>query len=120
MRSPESIYSAPAAADYSATVYRFGKIDTNGNIATCVAGDQAQGVIENAPAANEQARIQWDGTLKIEVGTGGLTAGAKVYSDANGKAITGDATAGHFWMGIAVAAYAAGDVGLFVWSPGQN
>lgn len=120
MRSPESIFSAPAAADYSATLYRFVTIDTSGNMATSGAGGEAIGVMSNAPASGAQGRCEWDGTHRIEVGTGGLTLGAKVYSDANGKGVTGVATAGAPWFGICTVAGLAGEVAQFVWKAGYN
>lgn len=118
MRSPESIYSAPAAADYSATLYRFATVDTSGNIATVgSAGAHAVGILSNQPASGEQARIEWDGVHKIEVGTGGLTPGQTVSSDATGKGVH-DTTSGHSYMGLSLGTYAAGDVGIMLWSPG--
>lgn len=120
MRSPENIYSAPADADYSATVARFVTQKSDGDLVLAGASALAIGVMYNAPAAGAQARADWGGVQRIECGAGGLAVGDKVYSDANGKGVAGVATAGAFFMGVCTQAGAAGEVAQFVWSPGSN
>jgi hypothetical protein len=118
MRSPENIFSGPAAADYSAAGYIFGTVDSSGNVAKTGNTAQAIGVITNAPTSGAQARLNWGGVQKILAGTGGLALGAKVMSDANGKGITATG-AGAFYMGICTKAAAATETAEFAWSPGS-
>lgn len=120
MRSPEPIYSAPADADYSATIARFVTIKNDGDIVLAGAGAQADGVMYNAPKQGEQARLEAIGTHRIEAGAGGLAVGDKVYSDASGKGVAGVATAGAYYMGKVTKAAAAGAIAQFFWSPGSN
>lgn len=120
MRSPEPIFSAPAAADYSATVARFVEFNSSGQLVLCGIHNRALGVMYNAPAAAEQARCEAVGTHRIEAGTGGLALGDKVYSDAAGKGVAGDAGAGAAYMGTCTVAAAAGNIAQFFWAPGSN
>lgn len=117
-RTPEPIFSLPAAADYSATKPRFVTPNSSGQFALTGAGAQATGVMSNAPKAGDQARCEWGGTMKIEAGTGGLALGDKVASDANGKGVATGADKYH--MGIVVVPAAAGAVAQFIWSPGYT
>lgn len=119
MRSPEPIYSDAATADYSATTARFVVI-ASGGITLCGASALADGLMYNAPASGDQARVEAIGTHRVEAGAGGLAKGDKVYSDATGKGITGVATAGAFYMGKCTKAAAAGEVAQLFWGPGSN
>jgi hypothetical protein len=120
MRTPENVWSAPATADYSATLYRFVTLASTGKFTLTGTSAQADGVMGNAPVADAQARVNWGGVQKIEAGTGGLALGDKVYSDTNGKGVAGVATVGAYYMGRCVKAAAAGEVAEMLWSPGSN
>lgn len=120
MRSPEPIYSAPANADYSATIARLVEINAGGNIVLSGVSGYAMGLMYNAPALGELARVENVGTHRVEAGAGGLAVGDKVYSDATGKGVTGVATAGAPFFGKCTLAAAAGAVAQFFWAPGSN
>ena len=119
MRTPENVWSAPAAADYSATLYRFVRLISTGKFQQIgTAGLQADGVMGNSPEADEQARVNWGGVQKIEAGTGGIALGDLVASDNAGKGVVTGADKYH--MGRCVKAAAAGEVGEILWSPGYT
>jgi hypothetical protein len=114
---PENFTSLPAAADYSAiTKPRFAVPNGTGKMALCGAGAIAAGIMDNAPKADEPARIEWGGVQKVEAGTGGLALGAKVASSATGTGVT--AGADTYFMGIVTLAAAEGAVAKFTWTPG--
>lgn len=100
--------SLPAAADLSSTgIYRFGVVDSNGRIAlVAAAGGDGDGIVQNNPEQYEACDLAFSGVAKVYVGTGGVTAGNKVQSDANGAAIA--ATTGDHVLGKALATVAAG------------
>lgn len=108
--------SRPAAADYTAVKWpRLVVTNTSGEYALAGAGALAHGVGQNFPLAQgEQLRASTiEGREeKAEVGVGGVTLGAKVYSDASGKLVM-SATAGHIPVGIALEAASAGAVAKF-------
>lgn len=112
--------SYPAAADYSAIKWPRAVVqNSSGEYALCGAGAYPDGIAENFPCKQgEQLRAAlihgWE--LKAEVGTGGVTKGAKVYSDANGKLVV-SATAGHIPIGIARETRAAGETAMFLFTP---
>lgn len=109
----DGIYSLPAAADYSAVLRpRLVAINTSGQYALCGLGAKPDAVGDNFPVASgAQLRgVALRGIVKkLEVGTGGVTLGAKVSSDANGKIVL-SVTSGHEYIGKALRAGAAGDV----------
>jgi hypothetical protein len=76
-----------AAEDMSAAQYRFVTVNSSGNAALASAGGEVEGVNQEAPASGEATVIAVAGISFVEVGTGGITAGAKVASDASGKAV---------------------------------
>lgn len=115
--------SGVAAADLSALQYRFVK-GSKAAIAICdAAGENALGVLQNAPVSGEAARVAYGGAVKVEAGAA-ISAGALVATDANGKAKTAVANTvdttgsnatedldGSFVMGQALEAAAAdGDI----------
>jgi len=104
--------SLPAAGDLSsAGIYRWGVVNTSGQVAVVSsAGGDADGVIQNSPAAAGRATsLAVYGVAKTYVGTGGVTAGDKVQSDANGASIAGVTSADHV-LGKALATGAAGSI----------
>ena len=95
-----------AAADLSSAQYRFITVDANGKAALAGNGVLADGVVQNAPEAGKGAVIAVLGISFVEVGTGGVTAGNEVASDANGKVVV--AASGDSISGVAMATVAAG------------
>ena len=76
--------SCPNPAATSVNAYRFGKFDSNQQIAQCVAGDAADGVIQFT--TDGAATLMYDGILQVAA-SGALSAGVEVASDANGRAV---------------------------------
>lgn len=112
--------SNPAAADYSAVKWpRLVQVNSSGQYALCAAGGFPHGIADSFPVvAGEHLRAAtvhgW--LMKAEVGAGGVTRGAKVYSDAAGRLVA-SATAGHIPVGIASETRAAGEVAQFLFVP---
>lgn len=107
----EDTYSLPAAADLRTKQFQAVVINGSALIALCGAGALPESVLQNVPASGAMAllvtRSRYVG--KILLGTGGITLGAKMVSDANGKGIAG-ATTGHKYFAKALQAGAAGDI----------
>lgn len=104
---PEAFtYTAPAAADLSASLNRFVKIDTNGNAAIPNSGDKCIGTVFEAATATNPVSIQTGGIAKVVCG-GTIPAGSEVQSDGAGAAIV--LAAGKV-TGVALVAGAAGKV----------
>lgn len=74
-----------AGADLSTKQFYFVKDDGNGLVVLCGAGEQALGVLQNAPASGEACDVAILGVTKV-VCSGALSAGADIASDASGKA----------------------------------
>lgn len=74
-----------AAADLSALQYTFVKVDANGNAAAAGDGDNAIGILQNKPTANQSAEIMVSGTSKC-VFSASLAPATKIASDGTGKA----------------------------------
>lgn len=96
--------------------YRFVGFGTNnwGVTVTPAAGASCPGVVmENVDASKVTygkviANVRVLGIAPVKVGTGGLTRGAQVATDATGQAVA--ATTGNAVLGIALEAGAAGDI----------
>lgn len=90
-----------AGADLSASQYLFVKIGSSDlEVILATAGDDAIGVLSE-PAADESAAcVAIGGQTKIVSGADSLTAGMKVASDANGKAV--EATADDAVLGTLI------------------
>lgn len=96
-----------AGADLSAKQWTFviGNT-TDRTVVNATDGQAADGVLINTPTSGAAATVVTAGRVMIEVGTGGLTAGDAVASDANGEAIT--AASGDIVVGKALETAAAG------------
>ena len=82
-----------AGADLSAKQYFFVKIDANGDAVLAGNGENAIGVLQNAPASGEAANIAVAGVSKVIIGdTTSLDSGVVISSDADGKATIGVST----------------------------
>lgn len=100
-----------AGGDLSAGQFRFVEVASDGQVdIVASAGGDAIGVLQNNPAAaGRAATVAYEGVVKVVVGTGGLTAGQKVQSDAAGAAIlaaSGDHVLGKVLVGGAAGALA--------------
>lgn len=94
----------PASADLSASQYLFVVANSSAKVAVAGAGVSALGVLDNDPTLDQAATVIVSGVAKVKAGAA-IAAGAKVQSNAAGKAITATSTA--FVNGIALAAAAA-------------
>ena len=82
-----------AGADLSAKQYFFVKIDANGDAVLAGNGQNAIGILQNAPTEGEAANIAVAGVSKVIIGdTTSLDSGVVISSDANGKATLGVST----------------------------
>lgn len=85
----------PGAADpNSGNQFRFVKVATAAShsaaLATHAANEVVIGVVQNKPQyVGSAAEICIEGATQLQVGTGGLTAGQIVKSDANGQGVAG-------------------------------
>jgi hypothetical protein len=108
-----------AAADLSAKQYRFVTVDSNGRMAVATRGALAIGILQDKPAALDRAgvvRTVCGTKSKVVVGTGGLTKGQVIVSDANGAAVTA-ASSDNAYLGFALEAGSAGDIIAMLWQP---
>ena len=110
MEKVESV-SVPASADLSSNQFKFMLVDSSGELAlVAAAGGDSDGVLLNAPAAQGRpGELGYLGRLKVIIGTGDLTAGDKVQSDATGLAIT--AASGDHVLGKCLVGGVAGELG---------
>lgn len=94
-----------AGADLSAKQWTFVIMNTTDRtVVSATDGQAADGVLINDPTSGAAATVVTHGRVIVEVGTGGLTAGDNVASDANGEAIaaaTGDVVVGKCVQGAA-------------------
>jgi hypothetical protein len=86
---------------------RFVKISGDYKITHASAGSYAVGVSEGKVKSGERIDVLHSGIAEVTVGTGGVTAGGAVESDASGKAVTLDDGVA---LGIALENGAVGDI----------
>lgn len=97
-----------AAADLSASQYRFVVLNGSGRAAVPAAGARAFGVLQNAPASGAAATIMEEGISKVAAAAA-IAAGALVATAADGRAVT--AVTGNVVLGLAqTAAGGAGEL----------
>ena len=99
--------STPSKTDRGPRFVKFSASD-NALFALCGAGEQAIGIGPGAAAVNEAIAIQLAPALALVEAGGTVAAGAKVTSDANGKAIA--ATFGTKVNGVAYTGGASGEL----------
>jgi predicted RecA/RadA family phage recombinase len=97
------------AADYRAGQYRATVLNGSGLGAVPGAGVRVYGVVQNKPNVGQAGTVMTSGISKMEAGAA-VAAGAKVMTDASGRAIT--ATATNFVIGTA--REAAGAAGVYL------
>jgi len=112
--TPESVHSAPAAADLSGNQYCFMVLNGSSEAALCGAGQRAHGVISNLPEQGEQCRYDKLGpqaTLKVRGGAA-IPKNTEVSSDAQGRMKA--AVAGEHILGITFDAAVTGAITRFI------
>jgi len=106
-----------AGADLSAKVFYLAKMGTDGRIVLAAAGtDVVLGPIREGATENNPVTVQFSAVGKCIAG-GTITAGDKLVSDGNGKAIAG--SAGNYFFGIAAMAADADEIFSFLFVRGQ-
>lgn len=91
----------PVAADYSASQYRFVKVNSSGQWVRVGDGEHADAVLQDDPdsAGDPGAAALAGSVTKIEAG-GTVTAGGLIASDSSGRAV--DIVSGDYVLGRAV------------------
>lgn len=108
---PGFSFTLVAAADQSASQFRFIDVDTNGKgVTPSAAGQRVVGVRNNKPKSGEAATVIVSGVSIVEAGAP-VTVGADVMTDTSGRAIVA-ATTGSAIAGIALEA--ASGAGQFI------
>lgn len=108
--------SLTAAADLSAqTLPIFIKVNGDNGGDKCGAGGDAIGTSEKHPTSGAPFEVYTGPRVPITIGTGPLTAGAEVMSDANGKAVAW-VTANRS-LGFVLEGGATGDVVAMLFAP---
>ena len=80
------------------------------------AGVQVYGVLQNAPKSGQAADVGMLGITKVVTGSGGVTAGGIVMTDANGRAVAWTAGSSYAQAGIAIETVAANAVAtVYIW-----
>lgn len=97
-------------ADYSASQYAMGKVNSSGRFQLAGAGVAVDGVLQNKPSAQDQAaQVSTVSGEKTKVLCGGtVTRGGPITPNASGLAV--DATTGTVVAGIALETGAAGQI----------
>ncbi|MGR3179930.1 MAG: hypothetical protein ACUZ8E_17960 [Candidatus Anammoxibacter sp.] len=106
---PRFISGLKAGADLSALLFRAVKISAANVVIQAGAGDQAIGILQNAPLEDEAAVVASIGGGAFAVAGGTITAGASLKSDGAGKLIA-TTTDGDFVVAVAITAAVLDDV----------
>lgn len=83
---PIELVSITAGADLSNSQYKAVKIDANGNVVLAGAGENAIGILQNAPEQGKVASVMVLGESKAVYGDT-VTAGANLEVDASGRLV---------------------------------
>jgi hypothetical protein len=102
----QTIWSANANST-NVGLFLFAKMVAGNLFDRAGAGDVTVGVFVEVNGTSGPASAVLDGVCKITIGAGSLNAGAKVESDANGKAV---ANSSGFLAGILLTGGAPGDI----------
>jgi hypothetical protein len=97
-----------AGENLSEKLYFIVKFNTTEEIVLCGDGEAPLGVVHESAAENYPVSVQIDGLAKVIVGSGGVTAGGRVASNATGEAV--NAASGDYTLGIATEAGVAGQI----------
>lgn len=111
--------SREASGDLSAAQYKFVKVNSSGQMAVCsVAGEEADGVLQDKPAAAGRAGgMAIGGVTKVLLG-GTVAKGAKVTTNASGAAVT--AATGNVELGTCIEGGASGEIGSIIFDRGRT
>lgn len=109
-------YARNAGANLSTALFKFCKVDTDGDIILSAAAPPV-GVIIEAAVENKPVTVQYGGQCKVIVGAAPVAAGAVIAPDANSLAVTATSGAANS-CGIALDAGAAGAIIEFAFTAG--
>lgn len=101
----------PAASDQSANQYKLVELNSSGQVSACnAAGELSIGVLQNKPsAAGQAAEVAIVGSVSKVVLGATVAAGAKVTTDASGRAVTAVST--NTVIGICLKGGAVNEIG---------
>lgn len=102
-----------AAADFSTTgIYRFGVVNTSGQVALASSAGRCDVIVyDNPAAANRECKCVKGHIAKIELG-GTVTAGDALQSGASGVATSGSTNS----PGVALESGVSGDIIAMLWT----
>jgi len=106
---PGLVITFLAGETMASAQYRPVRLEADGqiDIAGATPGEDALGVVQNKPAAGEEATVMTSGVTKVVVGTGGVTAGD--YAQAIADGVT-TAASGDYVIGQVLDTGVAGDI----------
>jgi len=108
--------SLPVAADYSTKQYYIVKTNSSGQAVLAGEGDDAVGVLMDAPAAaNRPGCIAIGGKVKVLCG-GNITKGARFSVDSAGKA-SAVGSSDDYALGFVLETGASGSIVEAIWAP---
>lgn len=105
-----------AGADLSEKLHYLAHVDTDGDIVLAGDGEHVIGAIIEAAAVDLPVTVQFGGIAKVILGAT-VASGARVASDADGKAIT--ATSAEFEFGTCLEGGDSGDIVPVAIIPGR-
>ena len=88
--TPRYLTGKKAGADLSAKQYCAVKIDTDGDVILCGAGERACGFLMNAPQENEFCEIAAIGGGALAISAATIAANTPCKADANGHLVAAD------------------------------
>ena len=86
------------------------------SVLASVAGQKVYGVLQNKPKAGEAADVVIFGITKVVTGTGGVTLGVEVTTDANGAAVVWTTGSAKRAVGVALETVAAAGVATIMFT----
>jgi len=109
--------SLKATASLATSQFCFVTLDANGQIVLPSAGAYCEGVLQDKPGAGDPGAVCYPGDItRVVVGTGGVTAGADVATDASGHAVA--VTSGAYILGQALETQAtSGNIATILYQP---
>ncbi len=103
-----------AGADFSSSQYLAVKASTSADrtlVLASTGGEAITGILQNNPASGGACTVAFDGLVKAQIGTGGVTHGQQLMTEAStGKLVTKTST--NTVVAVAHETIAAGAIGL--------
>lgn len=112
-------YAGEANADLSSNLHYFAKPVDGDKVDLAGDGGVILGTIIEAAASGYTVTVQTGGIGKV-ICAEDITAGDRLASDTNGKAVSTSASAGDFEIGTALNSYSSGELVSFLFSSGRK